>query len=275
MSQYSFDLGDISPTKYFASVSVLLALLFALIENSNDLAFGVNLVLWLFQSIGPMLLMVVSYKLGMSFRRFNQLNPWFRLFLAGCVGAFVFVPFALCVDLLLGNDPLPQGRSEILYALADEAAGVMPPVVLCWLAINAPWQLGFKVVKIQTETTAVEVPADKPFMAEQASPLLALLPESKRGQILYLKSELHYLMVVTTAGQALILSNLKDAILACDGLVGMQPHRSYWVNKAAVQEFRRQGREGILVLVNQEEIPVSRNKVSEMTAFLAKPITAE
>lgn len=272
MSQYSFDLGDVSPTKYFASISILLALLFALIENSNDLAFGINLLLWLFQSIGPMLLMVVSYKLGMSFRRFNQLNPWFRLFLAGCVGAFVFVPFALLVDLMLGNDPLPQGHLEVWRALADEASGVMPPVVLCWLAINAPWMLGFKVVKIQDQTTSAEMPAEKPEKAEPVIQLLALLPESKRGQILYLKSELHYLMVVTTAGQALILSNLKDAIMACDGLAGMQPHRSYWINKAAVQEFRKQGREGILVLVNQAEIPVSRSKVSEVTDFLAKPI---
>lgn len=268
MNQSSFELGDIAPAKYFAWVAILLAFLFSLVANNEDEPYLVNLLQWLFQSIVPMALMVLSFKLVLSAARFNQLNPWLRLLIAGCAGALLFVPFALLLDVWLGHDPQPASAMAILSALTDEAAGVMPPVVLCWLAINAPWVLGFKVVKSRQ---AAEVPAEPP--QEQAvtnsdgRQLVDQLPASKRGDILYLKSELHYLLVVTSAGQSLILCNLKDAIKACSSLDGLQPHRSYWVKKSAIREFRKDGRAGVLVLSNGTEIPVSRSNVNQVAAL--------
>ncbi len=144
----------------------------------------------------------------------------------------------------------------------------MPPVVLCWLAINAPWVLGFKVVKTQHPTEVqAELPQGQSDITSNAKRLLDLLPATKRGDILYLKSELHYLMVVTTAGQSLILFNLKDAIAICSSLDGFQPHRSYWVKKSAIRAFRKAGRAGVLVLSNGSEIPVSRNNVNEVASL--------
>lgn len=281
MQPQPFEIGDISPHKYFAAVSVVLALLFALIENSNQLPLWLNVFLWIFQSIIPMSLMVLSHQFASTFTHFNRINPWWRLFISGCVGAFAFVPLALAADILLNNDPLPQQMSELAYALLDEASGVMPPVVLCWLVINAPWILGFKVIRansIDEMASAAQPHAataivshnpqqcqdeSEPFTpATMPDPLLALLPAQKQGEILYLKSELHYLLVVTSTGQSLILYNLKDAMHACSGIPGIQPHRSYWVSKAAIREFRRQGREGVLILSNQAEIPVSRSKLN-------------
>jgi hypothetical protein len=266
MNQLSFELGDISPTKYFAGVAVLLAVLFSLVANNDDVPYFVNLLQWLFQSIVPMALMVLSYKFCLSSALFNRLNPWLSLLVAGCAGALLFVPFALLLDLWLGHDPVPTSAAAILFALADEAAGVMPPVVLCWLAINAPWMLGFKVVKTSQQSAAAEeVVVVQAGATADIRQLLDMLPAAKRGDILYLKSELHYLLVVTTAGQSLILFNLRDAITACSGLDGIQPHRSYWVQKSAVRAFRKEGREGVLVLSNDTEIPVSRSKVSEVS----------
>ncbi len=281
MQQQSFEIGDISPRQYFAAVALLLAFLFAFIENSNQLPFWLNSLLWLFQSVVPMSLMVISHKFASRFSRFNRLNPWGRLLLSGCVGALLFVPLALAADILLGNDPLPTQISDFGYALMDETGGVMPPVVLCWMAINAPWILGFKIIQTQTHldanpaapipiAAATHTPAEQqrdelaiqPPKLKTPDALLCLLPREKQGDILYLKSELHYLMVVTTAGQALILANLKDAIAACSAIPGIQPHRSFWVSQAAIRAFRRQGREGTLILCNQAEIPVSRNKLN-------------
>lgn len=268
MNQPSFELGDIAPAKYFAGVAVLLAFLFSLVANNEDAPYLTNLLQWLFQSIVPMTLMVLSFKLVLSATIFNQLNPWIRLFFAGCAGALLFVPLALLLDLWLGHDPVPTSGMAVLCALVDEAAGVMPPVVLCWLAINAPWVLGFKVVKTQQPTEVqAELPQEQSDITSNAKRLLDLLPATKRGDILYLKSELHYLMVVTTAGQSLILFNLKDAIAICNSLDGFQPHRSYWVKKSAIRAFRKAGRAGVLVLSNGSEIPVSRNNVNEVASL--------
>jgi len=291
MQQQSFEMGDISPRKYFATVALLLALLFALIENSNQLPFWLNSLLWLFQSVVPMSLMVISHKFANRFTRLSTINPWGRLLISGCIGALLFVPLALTADILLANDPLPNQISEFGYALMDEAIGVMPPVVLCWMGINAPWILGFKIIRTHTSTDPASTaqipiapsphvqadqqnyePAMQPPPIKTPDALLCLLPREKQGDILYLKSELHYLMVVTTAGQALILANLKDAIAACSTIPGIQPHRSYWVSQAAIRAFRRQGREGTLILSNRAEIPVSRNKLNATAQLCAEII---
>ena len=182
MNQPSFELGDIAPAKYFAGVAVLLAFLFSLVANNEDAPYLTNLLQWLFQSIVPMTLMVLSFKLVLSATIFNQLNPWLRLFFAGCAGALLFVPLALLLDLWLGHDPVPTSGMAVLCALVDEAAGVMPPVVLCWLAINAPWVLGFKVVKTQQPTEVqAELPQEQSDITSNAKRLLDLLPATKRG----------------------------------------------------------------------------------------------
>lgn len=266
MSKQVFDLGDVSPVRYFISISVVLALLFSMVDGDQDLSYLVNLFRWMCQSILPMALMIMSFKALATMQMFNRLNPWVKLLISGLAGALSFVPVALSLDLLLGTEEVPKNADRLLVALADEIGGVVPPVVLCWLAINAPWLYGFKIIVpnktgADTSKNSVEQPSQNSMAEEE---LLNLLPQDKRGEILYLKSELHYLTVVTTLGQTLILCNLKDAIAACRQLAGIQPHRSFWVSEKAIQAFRKRGREGVLLLTDNTEIPVSRNNISEV-----------
>jgi DNA-binding LytR/AlgR family response regulator len=146
--------------------------------------------------------------------------------------------------------------------------------VLCWMAINAPWVLGYKVMRAPGVGIEAAHQTDHHAVPAQLTPvddaLQQLLPEDKRGQVLYLKSELHYLSVVTTKGKSLILLNLRDAIAACQQIEGVQPHRSYWVSKAAIRALKKDGREGVLVLLNDAEIPVSRNQLAAVTQWLAE-----
>ena len=96
------------------------------------------------------------------------------------------------------------------------------------------------------------------------------LDDSIRGQLLYLKAELHYLLVVTDKGKALLLYNLKDAIDELSGVVGMQVHRSWWVAADAVQSMQRNGRQGELALKGGQVVPVSRNRVKAVASWLEK-----
>lgn len=267
MNEKTFDFGDISPIRYFFAIALVLAFLFALIDGSNNLPGYLQLPLWLYQSFVPMSFMLLSHKALAHFARFNTLNPWLRLLFSGLVGAICFVPLALGIDLLLKLEAVPSNLPSLGKALGHEISGVVPPVVLCWLAINSPWVLGFKMVIPNTKPSPVSELQSEALPNSQSDDLQALLPKAKQGELLYLKSELHYLLVVTSAGQTLILANLKDAIALCADIEGIQPHRSYWVSKTAIKTLRKTGREGVLVLKNEKEIPVSRNKLNQVTIF--------
>ena len=103
--------------------------------------------------------------------------------------------------------------------------------------------------------------------AEQGDPdFTERLPPEKRGRLLCLKTEDHYLRVYTDRGEDLILLRLKDALRELRGHDGRQVHRSYWVSRAAVSRSRRDGRKTLLVLCNGLEVPVSQTYLRELKA---------
>lgn len=95
-------------------------------------------------------------------------------------------------------------------------------------------------------------------------PLLDRLPLDKRGRILALSVEEHYVRIQTDRGQEVVLMRLGDAIRETGQLPGLQVHRSHWVAIDAVVAARREGDRAILTLANQAEIPVSRRYVPEI-----------
>lgn len=80
----------------------------------------------------------------------------------------------------------------------------------------------------------------------------------RRAEIHALQSEDHYLRVHTSAGDALILMRLADAMAAVEELDGAQTHRSWWVSRAAVTDARASGGRAVLILTDGTEAPVSR-----------------
>jgi hypothetical protein len=310
ISHTHFSMTDVAPSRYFLWVAALLGVLFSLISAETRVPYGVHLLHWLFQTLVPMLFMIFSYKAIVTGRWRYLRSPWLRLGLAGFIGASVFVPFALCSDLLVENIPWPTQLNDWMSLLLDEAAGVMPPVIICWLAINTPWVMGFQLLPPSSTTNPslvsnqhqVTTQPDAQYQphnpvrqnvvlenvamtrgsAELASSehgkgaehiFWAQLPTGIGRDILYLKSELHYLLVVTRQGRSLILCNLRDAMEACHHLPGLQPHRSYWVNQTAIQTLKKQGRVGVLHLCNGAEIPVSRNHLKYVAQTVSKAIT--
>jgi DNA-binding LytR/AlgR family response regulator len=90
-------------------------------------------------------------------------------------------------------------------------------------------------------------------------PRLALMERvraERRGALLALKAEGHYLQVHTDAGSDLILYRLSDALLEVGAEDGAQVHRSWWVAARALSGQRHRDR---LILVNGIEVPVSRS----------------
>lgn len=95
--------------------------------------------------------------------------------------------------------------------------------------------------------------------------LLARLPDRlKSGAILALQGEDHYVRVHTSLGNDLVLARLGDAIGEMGSTPGARTHRSWWVAKGAVKQFRRANGRLALVLQNDLEVPVSRGYASEL-----------
>lgn len=86
--------------------------------------------------------------------------------------------------------------------------------------------------------------------------LLERVRPDRRGALLAIKAEGHYLQVYTDAGSDLILYRLSDALLELGGEDGAQVHRSWWVASRALAPQRHRDK---LVLTNGVEVPVSRS----------------
>jgi hypothetical protein len=89
--------------------------------------------------------------------------------------------------------------------------------------------------------------------------LLNRLALERRGEILALSMEDHYVRVFTDAGESLILLRLSDAMAEVQDVPGLQIHRSHWVAARAVDRTERLSDGRLRVhLVNGLTLPVSR-----------------
>lgn len=263
-----FTIGQLHPIKYFSVVAVFLGLMlgFSAPMESSNVFFHV--LLWQLQAILPIFAIIaIHIRLASVYHKFTN-NPWIGLSISAVLGSFLFAPFAYALDLMLAQEVVNNWKAEIF----NEWLAIMPPLVLGWLVVNLPWQLGFSLEKKDQKIVHTEVPEETTVAKESKASVLDLLPNVSAEQILYMKSELHYLNVVTDTDKHLILYNLKDAIgdlyawrhTARD----WQVHRSYWVNVNKVDQLLQKGRQAELLMSDNSVIPVSRSNVARIKSLL-------
>lgn len=97
-----------------------------------------------------------------------------------------------------------------------------------------------------------------------APPLLDRLPLEKRGALISLSVEDHYVRVRTTKGEEMLLMRLSDAMREAAPTPGLKVHRSHWVATGAVTAARRDGDRAILTLSHGGDIPASRSHISAL-----------
>ncbi len=273
------DLGNVDTRRYLLVVTLILVLLFAWLgpEGTAKGSFGLALFQWSVQVAGPLGLAVVCQMLLSLSERFERLGSWSKLILSGVLGGLLFSPIALAMDFWLGadNDETLEAAGGLAWLWLDEVVGVVPPVVLVWVAINAPRVLNLDFsdrgdpAPAHSDAAQVAPHREETPIPGHRSGFRALLPPGLGQDIVYLKSELHYLRVVTTRGSALVLYALRDAVteLADDG--GVQPHRSFWVALGHVLELKRTGKGWRLVVTGGTELPVSRRRQASVKAVLS------
>jgi LytTr DNA-binding domain len=95
--------------------------------------------------------------------------------------------------------------------------------------------------------------------ATRPAVILDRLPFDKRGALIALSAQDHYVDVITTSGREMLLMRLSDAIRETGDVPGLQVHRSHWVARAHITRVRRNGDTATLTLRDHTEIPVSRS----------------
>lgn len=100
--------------------------------------------------------------------------------------------------------------------------------------------------------------------------LFALLPISKRGELVSVSADDHYVNIKTSRGSAHIRLKFSAALEMLAESDGIQVHRSHWVNLNAVTDLKT-GRDGkpVIKLLDGSEIPVAKARKKVLKSRLA------
>lgn len=96
--------------------------------------------------------------------------------------------------------------------------------------------------------------------------LLDRLPLDKRGPLVALSAEDHYVRVTTTKGTELLLMRLSDAIKEVGEQAGLQTHRSHWVALDQIKKVNRINDRGEATLSDGTTRPISRGYMPAVRA---------
>lgn len=85
--------------------------------------------------------------------------------------------------------------------------------------------------------------------------------------ILAIKAEQHYIRVFTANRDYMLLHRFSDAVHELGTDIGMQVHRSYWVNRKAIARIKPRTKKFQVELVTGERVPVSTPYHAMVRAF--------
>jgi len=181
-------------------------------------------------------------------------RQWPRVAIATLV-ASVLMSLALPVVtwLFFGGKLDIGGQFFQIWPKTIVIGGVLTLISMAREQLN---QQGAKIVAVEKAHEALEQKLNTNNNAGYEK-LMLMLPIAKRGKLLCLQMDDHYLKVTTSQGQHLVLMRFKDALQLLQDYAGFQTHRSWWVALDAVNGVKREGRKHILILAEEMEVPVS------------------
>ena len=159
--------------------------------------------------------------------------------------------------------PSPAGAAQDESADGRDESAAEPDES----ADSRPHPIGGTPAPEQAPLGAPQLVPERP--ARKQSALLKLLPERLGADLIYIKSEDHYLEVHTTAGSSLVKMRFSDAVDEL-GDQGMQVHRSYWVATRHVTRSVRSGKRTVLRLTGDRKVPVSVTHLPAVRTILAR-----
>lgn len=173
----------------------------------------------------------------------NRLSRWPMVIVTGlAIGAAVSLVVIALNALFFGLMP---------------SASVLPQFLVSTFGIALVIAAVFDIVERNRQDTLQATAPEMP-------PLLDRLPLDKRGPLVALSVEDHYVRIRTTKGEEMVLMRLSDAIRETGSTDGLQVHRSHWVARGAVTSAARTGDRAVLTMSLGPDIPVSRANIAKL-----------
>jgi len=211
------------------------------------------------------------------FGTWQSLTPLPRL---GYWAAIVLATYATgtAIDVVLSQRlprvPLPATMAVIALTTGVAVTLVVAGLNALLLDGRLSWAILGQILAVAVIATlalqivGAQAQADPPAGAtDKIATLPALLdrmPPDKRGKLVALSAEDHYVRVRTTRGDALVLLRLSDAIREAAPTPGLRVHRSHWVARDAITGVRREGDRGRISLIAGGDIPASRAHIPSL-----------
>jgi len=215
--------------------------------------------------------------IGLS--RWPKTATWSDLSLlavSGFVASLVLAPVSFVIDqslLTLGvdtDDELLIGSSatalKIFFGIVEEWTHVVGPTVLVAVMLALPAWWVRRQSTPSPNVSEMNREAEVPIASDSATaePMairscLQRLPPALGTDLIAAQSELQYVRIYTTLGDALVLGALKDVAEQREA-EGQLVHRTWWVSNRYVRTLRRKGTQYVLTMANGLEIPVSRRR---------------
>ncbi len=216
--------------------------------------------------------------LGISgpFDTFRSLPAFPRVAYWTTVVVLTFVTGSLVSNLV--HAALPERAGWPRLVMSTCAVGAAVTAVLSALNLilfgtwHATWSEFLELLGIVTlisgviEICSFALRADTLSEPERPAPLLERLPLEKRGPLVGLSAEDHYVRVVTRKGTELVLMRLSDAMREVGTTRGLQIHRSHWIALDQIRRITRNGDRGEAVLSDGSIRPISRGYMSAVRA---------
>lgn len=220
---------------------------------------------------------VVALVLGISgpFQTFEALNIVGRL---AYWTAMTFITFSVGSFFGTWATHLIEGRTRLgAFQVIPISLAVAVPIFVSVILINSaafndwdfsPAYLGTlalycAVISLAVTTMFAIFKRTKPE-AQTVSPprLLQRIPVAKRGALVSLSVEDHYVAVRTIKGTEMVLMRLSDAIAETEGTNGLQIHRSHWVALEGVAAVHKRPGKLVVETISGDEMPVSRTYIN-------------
>ena len=245
---------------FLATSGLLLLMLFLLLDPAPSQGLGpqAKIAFWILHIYTPLALAQICQ---LILARYSLIfgNIWASVAIAGITASTLFAPMALILDGVFGLHNLQQEKFA-LADLRDEWISFAPPVTLVWIGLNAA---RFLKLPVDLQPSSPEVKSDPSSLN-----FMNRLPAHRRGQLIAVSAELHYLRVYTTLGDTLILQGFGEALSEIGEGSGLQIHRSHWINPDFVVELINEFGRTDVKLLNGIVLPVARSRRSEVRAKL-------
>lgn len=184
---------------------------------------------------------------------------WISLTLAGGLGAMLgmWIIRRFNPDMTVTWRALVQSLAAS-FAVAPFVLGLHTTVTIgsAWLTLFYIWVVAIVITtfgELAGRRTSEDVTAPKkPKLLDR------LPPKFREAELYAISSEDHYIRIHSAVGEHMLLMRLTDAEDLASPLIGLKPHRSWWVAEAGVDSVKKSGGKTTLTLKSGIVVPVSR-----------------